>query len=68
MEANNLSAIRIGDQVQIGKPLFQWYISNIGHPELMRMQWREILYQVGIAVIEVFAVCRVGVSFCFADK
>ena len=68
MEANNLSAICIGDQIQIGKSLFQRYVSNIGHPELMWMQWREILYQVGIAVIEVFTVGGVNTSFCFAYK
>jgi hypothetical protein len=32
------------------------------------MQWRETLYQVGIAVIKVLAIGRVCISFCFTDK
>lgn len=68
MEANNHSAICIGDQIQISESLFQRYVSNIGHPKLMWMQWREILYQVGIAVIKVFTVSRVCISFRFTDK
>ncbi len=34
----------------------------------MRMQWREILYQIGIAVKEVLAVGSVYAAFCLADK
>src|ERR1700741_1407703 len=68
MEANNLSAISISDQIQISESLLQWYISNIGHPKFMWMQWRETLYQVGIAVVKVFTVGCVSISFCFANK
>lgn len=69
MKAYNFSGVSIRDQVQVSKTFFCYgYVSNISHPEFMRMQWRKTFYQVRITVKEMFAVGSMHTSFSFANQ
>jgi len=69
MKAYNFAAVSIRYQVQVSKTFFRYRdVSNIGHPKFMRMKWRKTLYQVGIAVKEMFAVSGMHTSFALSYK
>jgi len=68
MKANDLSAISIGDEKEIGKAVFYRNVSNVSYPEFMGVQRRKSLYQIGVAVKEVFGVGGGNVSFSVTNQ
>ena len=62
MKADNLSRVSIGDEIQVSKTFIERNVGDIGYPKFMGMQWREILYQVGIAIKEMFGVGSKGAA------
>lgn len=56
VKADNLSAIGISDQLQVGKAFSECYKRAISYPQLMRVQGRKTLCQIRITVKEVLGV------------